>query len=306
MLVSVIIPTYKRSTRLSIAIESVLQQTHKAIEVIIVDDNGNTPYRTETKKILEPYLKNNTLTYISHDKNQGGCIARNTGAFAATGEYIAFLDDDDFYEPSKLELQLEFLEANKNLDACMCSMFRVDENGKQIISRENTARGINLKDTILDGNLFTSMLLIKRDVFKTLQGFSDIPRFQDKYFHYKFLAQNYKIGVLDQPLLTLVEHNDIRISLTANRKVIDALSILRAFEIKHQSIFNKKEQKYLSHRFYYNKAYNLCEGNINQKTHAFFNILKSLPYYTGDFNLLKLTIKTLTPNFILNYKNAKA
>ncbi|SFC35100.1 Glycosyltransferase involved in cell wall bisynthesis [Algibacter lectus] len=305
-MISIIIPTYKRSNRLLNAIDSLLKQTYQDIEIIVVDDNGNNEHRSKTKKTIQSYIEQNLIKYIAHETNQGGCIARNTGAFSATGDYIAFLDDDDFYEPRKLELQLEFLEANKNLDACMCSMFRVDENGKQIISRENSARGINLKDTILDGNLFTSMLLIKTDVFKTLKGFSDIPRFQDKYFHYKFLAQNYKIGVLDQPLLTLVEHTDIRISLTANRKVIDALSILRAFEIKHQSIFNKKEKKYLSHRFYYNKAYNLCEGNINQKINGFFNILKSLPYYTGHFNLFKLTIKTLTPNFILNYKNAKA
>ncbi|GAL64929.1 glycosyltransferase family 2 protein [Algibacter lectus] len=242
-LISVVIPTYKRSARLPIAIESVLKQTHSAIEIIVVDDNGDTQYRTDTKNILEPYLKNKSITYIAHNQNQGGCIARNTGAFAATGNYIAFLDDDDFYEPTKLELQLNFLKANKNLDACMCSMYRINEIGKQIVSRENTARGINLKDTILDGNLFTSMLLIKQEVFKTLQGFSDIPRFQDKYFHYKFLAQNYKIDVLDQPLLTLVEHNDIRISLTANRKVIDALSILRAFEVQHQSNFHKKRME---------------------------------------------------------------
>ena len=70
--------------------------------------------------------------------------------------------------------------------------------------------------------------------------------------------------------------------------------------------FNKKEWKYLSHRFYYNKAYNLCDGNITQKTQGLFNVLKSIPYYTGDFNIAKLTLKTITPNFILNYKNPKA
>lgn len=305
MLISVIIPTYKRSERLPIAIESVLKQSHSPIEIIIVDDNGDTKYRGDTKRILAPYIKNKSIKYICHNKNQGGCIARNTGAFAAKGKYIAFLDDDDFYEQTKLELQLKYLQENRNLDACICSMYRVDENGKQVTSRENTARGINLKESILDGNLFTSMLLIKKDVFISLEGFSDIPRFQDKYFHYKFLEKKFKIGVLDQPLLTLVEHNDIRISLTANRKVIDALSILRTFEIKHQSIFNKKEWKYLNHRFYYNKAYNLCEGNIFQKLQSFFNILKSLLYYTGDFKILKLTIKTLTPNFILQYKKLK-
>lgn len=302
-LISVIIPTYKRSTRLPIAIESVLKQTHLAIEIIVVDDNGDTTYQIDTKSILEPYLKNKSIKYIAHNKNLGGCKARNTGAFAAKGDYLAFLDDDDFYEPNKLELQLKFIKTNPDVDACMCSMHRVDENGNQIISRENTARGTTLKETILDGNLFTSMLMIKQDVFKKLDGFSNIPRFQDKYFHYKFLAQNFKIGILDTPLLTLVEHKDLRISSTANTKVITALKVLRAFEIKQKSIFNKKEWKYLNHRYYYKKAYNLCDGNIYQKTQGFLSLIKSLIYYTGDFNILKLMIKTLTPNFILNNKN---
>ena len=60
-LISVIIPTYKRSTRLPIAIESVLKQTHIPIEIIVVDDNGDNTYRTDTKSILEPYLINNSI-----------------------------------------------------------------------------------------------------------------------------------------------------------------------------------------------------------------------------------------------------
>ena len=303
MLVSVIIPTYKRSTRLPIAIDSVLRQTYKFIEIIVVDDNGDNNFREETKKVLKPYLDNKEIKYICHDSNLGGCAARNTGVFAAKGDYIAFLDDDDFYEPKKIELQVDYLNKNKHLDACMCSMFRIDENKKQIISRENKARGTNLKEAVLDGNLFTSMLLIKQSVFNNLNGFTEIPRFQDKYFHYKFLEQNNKIGVLDVQLLTLVEHNDFRISLTASEKIVSALTTLRAFEIKHKTIFNKKELKFLNHRFYFNKAYVLCRGSFNQKMHALINIFKSTIYYTGDFNVKKITLKAITPNFILNAKN---
>ncbi len=294
--ISVIIPTYKRSDRLIIAIESVLKQTYplEGIEIIVVDDNTeNDKYRIATEKKLQQFITTHTVTYIKHAKNSGGCKARNTGAKAATGDYIAFLDDDDFYDPEKLRAQVNYLKTHPNLDACMCSMYREDENKTLITSRENTARGTILKTAILDGNLFTSMLLIKREVFMALDGFSNIPRFQDKYFHYKFLEAGYKIGVLDQPLLTLVEHSQIRISSTNKTNVINALDTLRAFELKKQSIFNKKENRFLEHRYHHDKAYYLHDGNIKQKAVALQHIFKSLKTYTGDYNMFKLALRTL-------------
>ncbi|WP_040472525.1 glycosyltransferase family 2 protein [Aquimarina agarivorans] len=302
-MVSVIIPTYKRSLRLPIAIDSVINQTYKSIEIIVVDDNNNDEFRIATKKILEPYLSNKLITYIAHTKNRGGCAARNTGAYAAKGDFIAFLDDDDFYEPIKIQEQVNFLNNNKTLDACICSMFRIDENKNEIVSRENEARGISLKEAILDGNLFTSMLLIKKNVFEKLKGFSEIPRFQDKFFHYKFLENGFKIGVLNKQLLTLVEHNDFRISLSTSNKIIYALEVLHHFEVQHKQLFSKKEWKFILHRFYFKKAYTLSQGTVIQKVKGFVNILKSLKYYTGDFNIVKLTLKTFIPNFIFKIKN---
>ncbi|WP_166966452.1 glycosyltransferase family 2 protein [Yeosuana marina] len=298
-LVSIIIPTYKRSNRLPIAINSVLNQTYPNIEIIVVDDNGDNQYSAETKKTLQPYLDNNQIIYIAHKTNQGGCEARNTGAFAAKGNFIAFLDDDDFYEPTKIEEQVNFINNHKDLDACICSMYRIDENNEQIKSRENIARGVTLQEAILDGNLFTSMLLIKKEVFIKLDGFSEIPRFQDKYFHYKFLENNYKIGVLNKQLLTLVEHSDIRISLAAHDKIIKALDTLHKVELQHKKRFSHKEWRFIMHRLFYNKAYTVSQGSFKNKMVGLGYIIKSLPYYTGNYNCFKLALKTLTPNFIL-------
>ncbi|MEP1488772.1 MAG: glycosyltransferase family A protein [Algibacter sp.] len=299
MLISIIIPTYKRSNRIAIAINSVLNQTYTNLEIIVVDDNDDNQYRTETKKIVQPYLDKNQIKYLGHETNQGGCAARNTGAFTATGSYIAFLDDDDFYEPEKLEKQIHFLKTYSELHACACDMYRVNENNEAILSRENTARGNTLKEAILDGNIFTSMLLIKKEVFVKIGGFSEIPRFQDKYFHYKFLKHGYKIGFLNEPLLTLVEHNDDRISLSANKKIIKALNLIHAFELKNKSLFTNPEWRFIKHRLYYNKAYALNQGTFKNKIQAVLHILNSLPYYTGNFNVKKLLFKTITPNFIL-------
>ncbi len=299
MLVSVIIPTYKRSFRLAIAVDSVLNQTYKNIEIIVVDDNNDDQYKVQTRQELDEYISNKKIRYISHEINRGGCVARNTGGFEAKGNFIAFLDDDDFYEPNKIEEQLNFLNQNKSLDACICSMYRVDEDNISIVSRENDARGSTLKEALLDGNVFTSMIFIKRDLFIKLGGFSEIPRYQDRFFHLKFLLSGHKLGVLNKQLLTLVEHSETRISFTNAKNAVDSLNLLHKIEIENKELFDKKEWNRIKYRFYYEKAYNRATGNSIQKVKALLNMLQSLTYSPKYNEVIKLLIKISTPNFIL-------
>ena len=103
--VSVIIPTYKRSTVICRAVDSVLAQTLDSVEVIVVDDNGiGTEAGIKTAEVMEKNYSDNTkVHYIQHEKNKNGSAARNTGIRAAHGEFISFLDDDDIYLPERLE-----------------------------------------------------------------------------------------------------------------------------------------------------------------------------------------------------------
>ena len=113
-LVSVIITTYKRSEFLTRAINSVLKQTYKNFEVIIVDDNNkNDEYSKFTQTLLETYINRNEIKIIQHDENKGISAARNTGIKEANGEYIAFLDDDDEFLPKKIELQINLFKESK-------------------------------------------------------------------------------------------------------------------------------------------------------------------------------------------------
>ncbi len=110
--VSVVITTYKRPGKLGRAIKSVLDQTLKDWELIVVDDNNaDTPFRQETESFMEPYLADSRIRYIKHEKNAGAPAARNTGIKAAVGTYIALLDDDDEFESTKLEKQLALFKA---------------------------------------------------------------------------------------------------------------------------------------------------------------------------------------------------
>ena len=102
--VSVIIPTYNRAESLKRAIDSVLNQTYKNVEIIVVDDNNpNTTYREENEKSIKKYYgENEKVKYIKHPENKNGAAARNTGIRNATGKYITFLDDDDYFMNNRI------------------------------------------------------------------------------------------------------------------------------------------------------------------------------------------------------------
>ena len=107
-LVSVIIPTYNRAKFLPAAIDSILNQTYKNIEIIVVDD-GSTD---DTKAVLRPFKS--AIQYF-YTTNKGPAHARNVGMKAASGKYIAFLDSDDTYLPMKLTLQVAFMEKHPEI-----------------------------------------------------------------------------------------------------------------------------------------------------------------------------------------------
>lgn len=111
-LVSVIIPTYQRSELLSRAIDSVLNQTYENIECIVVNDNiPNDEYSVLLYKLLEKYKADKRFIFIEQENHINGAEARNCGIRHARGEYVAFLDDDDWWKQEKIERQIDFIRS---------------------------------------------------------------------------------------------------------------------------------------------------------------------------------------------------
>ncbi len=111
-LVSVIMPTYNCGKYISESIDSVLNQTLKDFELIIVDDNSND----NTEDIVKEYISSYPcISYIKLDKNSGSANARSIAISKANGKYIAFLDSDDIWFSNKLEKQIAFMEDNNYL-----------------------------------------------------------------------------------------------------------------------------------------------------------------------------------------------
>ena len=204
-MISVIIPTYNRCKLLIRSVRSVLKQSYKNIEVIVIDDCSTDKTEEYIKKI-----KDNRLKYIKLRKNHGACYARNIGICKAKGEFIAFQDSDDIFYKDKLEIQLKNMLKNKSdLDFCKLKVivnkniwnFPNDEQDKKII------RG-NILNELCKGNIIsTQSILVKREVLADIKFDENLPRFQD-YDLVLRIALKYNISYTNDALAEVYRQND--------------------------------------------------------------------------------------------------
>lgn len=146
--VSVVMPIYNAQSFLRESLDSLLGQTLKEIEIICVDDGS----KDATGEILAKYAEKNTVIKVIHQENQGAGVARNKGLKEAKGEYLAFFDCDDVYEPNILEAMYNKAKGN-NLDVIVC---RSDK------FMQDTGKVINCSWTIHDN------LLPRKEIFSSL------------------------------------------------------------------------------------------------------------------------------------------
>lgn len=166
-LVSVIIPNYNHARFLGGAIRSVLNQTYRPVEIIVVDD-GSTDNSGEVAAAF-----GNQIRYI-YQTNAGLSAARNTGLCAAKGEFIGVLDADDMYEPNFLETLVAALQADPEADGVYCGYRFVDEADNPLPQIENRpVSPADLYTALLDGNFFVpEAVFLRRRVYDEV-GFFD-------------------------------------------------------------------------------------------------------------------------------------
>ncbi len=174
-LISVIIPTYNRKKTIVRAINSVLKQTYKNWELLIIDD-GSTD---NTKSVLKKYLSNNSITYYK-TKNLGVCHARNFGIKNARGKYIAFLDSDDEFKVNRLKSGKEEM-GDGDVDFILCNFDEFREN-KKIKKRFNYKKSFNItKDDIVKYKvpMSASYMFIKKQLAEKVLFDEGLPSSND-------------------------------------------------------------------------------------------------------------------------------
>jgi glycosyltransferase involved in cell wall biosynthesis len=192
------------------AVKSVLNQTYRNVEVLVVDDNNpDTDARIETEEIMcRLKALDERVNYLQHPFNKNGAAARNTGIFNSHGKYVALLDDDDEFKPNKIAVQLERMEKlDESWAACITGFDKLSD-GKLVGIGAETKEGNILLDA-LGRNYYAcsgSNLFIRRSVLDEIHGFNEsFKRNQDLELLVRIL-QKYKVARCDANCLIINAH----------------------------------------------------------------------------------------------------
>lgn len=236
-LFSIIIPTYKGSDSLPIALACLEKQTFKDFEVIVSDDNGkDSDEQIKTQKVIDTFKDKLNIKYLIN-KHVNGSYARNQGLQNAEGKYICFLDDDDFYLDSCLEEMKKTFELNKDISFIFSNVV--------IILKEGVSRIVKCNDIDSKSLLFYkkeigtgSNIFFRREVYDNDGGFDDsYLRLQDIEFVAKKLAK-YKSISLDKSLVVkYYNSNDNFPNFDRNIKMCEKLRD----DVYKLGIINKEE-----------------------------------------------------------------
>ena len=295
--VSVIIPTYNRAHLIGRAIKSVLSQTYKDFELIVVDDAS-----VDNPEQVVRSFNGKRIKYIRHKKNRGLPASRNTAIKAAEGEYIALLDDDDEWLPEKLEKQVNKFQSVKDSVGVISCGHKVisDVSGRIIRTRIPTHKG-NVHHYVLRGVFVGSgsVALIKKDCFKKA-GFYDesLTTAEDwdmaarisKHFEYDFVPE----------VLVITHFHGERMSSVPENKIKAREIIIK----KHHDEFSKYPLVFADHLNRLGILHSLA-GNFNQGGKYFLESIKRRPiqrfayfYFLALFLPLKMRRNILNKNVV--------
>ena len=197
--VSVIIPTYNRADKIGKSIQSVLDQTHRDLELIVVDDCSTD----DTEEVIKS-IADDRVRYFKMPQNGGAAAARNAGARMAGSEILAFQDSDDVWRAEKIEKQLRYWEAHRDYSMIYTRFLRHDgeeEMPVPVDDVEGALEGDLLKDLLVRNTITPQTMMVDRDAFFDAGAFDeDFRCIEDWDFVIRF-AEDYLIGYLDEPLV---------------------------------------------------------------------------------------------------------
>ena len=230
MKVSVIIPAYKPG-HLPEALASVFAQTYADYEVIVVNDGS--PH--DLRKLLQPFVESGRITYIEQE-NRGTAAARNRGLAEARGEFVALLDDDDYWPADKLEWQARYLDEHPDAGVIVGDVSWVDDVGK-IISQTPLRDGPLTFENLFTTGYITSpgQTLIRRALIAERNGFDETIWGADDLDLWLSLARSTRIIIVSRPALYYRLHE----SNASNNSLAMCLNIQRSLQ-KHLRLTNSR------------------------------------------------------------------
>ncbi len=177
-LVSIIMPTYNRRDLITFAIDSVIAQDYPNWELYVVDDGSSD----KTDELLrERYAGEHRIHYV-FQQNAGQSVARNQGIELSQGEYIAFLDSDNLWQPNRLSVGVRFLRENPDVGLCFADSISIDIHGNEI-GRGNMKRysGWVFPQLLVDNFVSMNTVLVRRSILPSGRPFNQLNRLDEDY-----------------------------------------------------------------------------------------------------------------------------
>tara|TARA_B100000989_G_scaffold246320_1_gene193485 strand:- start:3374 stop:4114 length:741 start_codon:yes stop_codon:yes gene_type:complete len=222
-LISVIIPYYKKKKYIANTLNSVLNQSYKNLEIILIYDDKE---KEDLNYIQELINLDKRISLIVNDKQLGAGFSRNCGINKSKGKYISFVDADDIWKKEKLELQVKFMKEKNYL---------ISHTNYEIIDNENNilslriARDFNtLNDLLKSCDIGLSSVIVKREILIEGCLFANLKTKEDFILWLKILKKNIKIGGLQKNLMYW-RKLDNSLSSSAIQKIKDGYYVYNKF-----------------------------------------------------------------------------
>lgn len=261
---SVIIPTHNRAAILGNAIGSVLDQTYSDYELIIVNDHSDDNTEEIVKGFSDPRIK-----FLMNSRRRGPSGTRNTGIYAASGQWISFLDDDDIWLTKKLEsLHMKIQDLEKNVGIIYTGFAYYDFDRKEMLQIVMPEKQGYIQDELLYKNHIgtLSVVSIKRNALKEAGGIDEKMSVGEDFDLYVRIAGKWKVSLIKNVLTYYRASNADKISLNSKKR----LESYREFLLKHNDLIAKSPRlRHRSASLLFKSAF--MEKNISQ-------LLRSLPW----------------------------
>ena len=257
-LFSIVIPTYNREDFILNTLESVFSQTYPHYEIVIVDNCSTDG----TMKLLEPLAAEGKIRLIQHERNYERARSRNTGMDNARGDFLTFLDSDDFMYPDNLRDAAEFIEKNPEIK-CFHNLYELINSKKEVIWRYAFPPLDDRIKAIVSGNFMSCIgNFIHRDIYQNYKfdTFKDLTGVEDWEFWLRVIADN-EVGRIEKVNSGILHHEN----RTVNNSQFEVL------ENGYQHLFKKfREDKHLS------RIYGKYSARIEANSYLYLAILSNM------------------------------
>lgn len=272
--ITVVIPTYNRNRQCYDAVKSVLDQTYRSFELIIVDDCSSN--KDNHQQLQELILSDSRCIYICNDENRGVSYSRNRAIKQSNGTWIALLDSDDIWHKRKLEKQVQWIHDNPSEVIVQTKEIWVRHGVRVNAPKSHEKKEGHIFEESLERCMITpSSVLIKKDIVEQFNGFDEsFPACED-YDLWLKITLNYPVGLVDEFLMTRYGGHEDQLSATI--PVLDTYRIRSLLTILTQ--YNPSEiQRKLVIKTLLKKAAILSKGLLKrgrQDEHQYYqNIIR--------------------------------